>query len=427
MSHDMMAPSIVPVSGKTVVILCLLYVLALTPITPVYSREKCHSVTSARYRYPYCVDGRWGYLAQDGSIAIPPTFATASDFRDGLATVRTQAGPLALIDVDGIVRARLPAAVLRVGSFSEGRAWFLEDGSDYPRYGFLDRNGRVVVRASYDFVRPFSGGLAAVGMGTGAPEDAPRLFARVAWGYIDRNGRKVIDQQYARATSFAHGVAAAKLLGSHHSVVIDTSGRIVTSLETLIHHRRDICTVSRFSHGRAIVTVLALGQHKSSWVGIVLADGTLIWKSQRFDVVRPFADDVAWAREKRTRKYVLLDDKGDRLTDAAYDYTTDFCNGRALVRLSGEWLIIDKKCRVVGRGSQGRIWNDGEAFVGPLARIHIGGELTHSERERSVWWKGGAWYYVDRNGKIVGKCRDSLDEFLWPGFGQELPPARDKD
>jgi hypothetical protein len=48
-------------------------------------------------------DGRWGFVDRSGTLVIPPRFARARDFRDGLARVRFVDGPTGYVTRDGAV------------------------------------------------------------------------------------------------------------------------------------------------------------------------------------------------------------------------------------------------------------------------------------------------------------------------------------
>ncbi|QZY57530.1 WG repeat-containing protein [Crassaminicella profunda] len=47
------------------------------------------------------------------------------------------------------------------------------------KYGFINKEGKLIIKAEYDKVRSFSEGLAPV-----------KINGR--WGYIDKNGEKIL-------------------------------------------------------------------------------------------------------------------------------------------------------------------------------------------------------------------------------------------
>ena len=69
--------------------------------------------------------------------------------------------------------------------------------NDSNKYGYIDKNGKVVIDFKYDFASEFSEGLARVKKGE-------------KYGYIDKNGNVVIDFIYDDADNFSDGLARVK-------------------------------------------------------------------------------------------------------------------------------------------------------------------------------------------------------------------------
>lgn len=159
-------------------------------------------------------DNSWGYIDHSGRLVIPLKFVWAYDFHEGMARVIVE-GPCSLFE-DGpcsftprIIAKELPGevsvckiqfidksgAILTQGyeaakDFSEGLAPVMEA----EKWGFIDKQGRMVIEPKFDGAEPFSDGMARVKMGD-------------AWGYIDRTGALVIGFQYEHAEDFVDGLA----------------------------------------------------------------------------------------------------------------------------------------------------------------------------------------------------------------------------
>ncbi|MBP5189457.1 MAG: WG repeat-containing protein [Bacteroidales bacterium] len=73
----------------------------------------------------------------------------------------------------------------KVGSFSEGLAPVCKKG----KWGFVDKEGKLIIKANYEKVRPFHYGFAAVKQGE-------------LWGYINKKGKWEKVPQYIEATDF---------------------------------------------------------------------------------------------------------------------------------------------------------------------------------------------------------------------------------
>lgn len=162
-----------------------------------YVRVSSFSEGLAAFR-PEGVQATWGYIAEDGTVAIPPRFD----------------GP--------------------VYPFSEGLARVVDEG----RLGFIDRTGAFVVEPVYESARAFSEGLAAVREEGG-------------WGYIDRTGAMVIEPRFAEAAAFSEGLAAVRLGGLWGYV--DASGEFVVDAAYRTAHpfRNGLALV--YQGGRAVI------------------------------------------------------------------------------------------------------------------------------------------------------------------------------
>ena len=93
-------------------------------------------------------DGRkWGYVGRDGIMLIPPAYDEADDFHEGLTHVRA-ADDVLIIDKTGRIAFHLPAGLEFPWHFSAGIAPIIKDG----KWGFIDRNGSIVVSPQYSAV-----------------------------------------------------------------------------------------------------------------------------------------------------------------------------------------------------------------------------------------------------------------------------------
>jgi hypothetical protein len=107
--------------------------------------------------------GKYGYIDMDGAIRIPIQFDYACTFVDGRAYVAKRDRAM-LIDTAGRISANLDLdpRIFSVGDFSEGLADVLANTNGARRWGFINRNGEFVIPLEYDHVEPFRGGLARV-------------------------------------------------------------------------------------------------------------------------------------------------------------------------------------------------------------------------------------------------------------------------
>jgi hypothetical protein len=144
---------------------------------------------------------KWGFVNKKGRLVIPPRFKAAFYFDEGVGFAEMDSGKV-FIDTSGKVIA-------------EGYSWVLPIA--FGRIpvcrnrmcGYLDLRGKIAIPFTYQEVRNFSDGLAAV-------------EKEGKWGYVNRDGRLVIPIKFDQAGPFANGLAPA-IIGQT-SGFIDKSG-----------------------------------------------------------------------------------------------------------------------------------------------------------------------------------------------------------
>ena len=189
---------------------------------------------------------RWGYINRQAEVVIPFQYQIAEDFRDGIARVQPDFNRVQFIDTlgkvllegdggdmgrfsEGLLYVNLQGEAnkdsgrargyvdrnfkfvnrlgedssgfwpLRCEEFHEGRA-AVEIGSN--KWGFIDRDGKLVVPAQYSTVQPYSEGVAGVAI-------APGVFSKTI--YIDKSGKVVLEPQVLGAGLFKEGLAVASI------------------------------------------------------------------------------------------------------------------------------------------------------------------------------------------------------------------------
>ncbi|MBC8871714.1 MAG: WG repeat-containing protein [Planctomycetes bacterium] len=358
--------------------------------------------------------GQWGYVDNQGEVVIEPQFALAWDFFENRAAVYT-ANRSGYIQSDGEWAVVLPQDAFSAREFSEGRAWFRQNG----KYGCVDSDGNIIIPAKYDWVEEFSAGLAVVTTGRRADFGTEAPYTE-RWGFVNRSGRVAIPLEYVDAGSFGNGLARVRRPGQRHWEYIDCRGTVVFSLGQLVLEPGEhVGAAWDFANGRLRVSIDGSGPG----VPYNLALDTMgrpIRGGFKYRLVGSFSEGLA--RVKVGDKFGYVDTSGRLVIAPRFDEASSFQENLAAVRIGDAWGYIDRRGTVVAKGGSGKEakWNDAEGFHGGLARVHIGGEFQHT-MDGPVWWEGGAWYYIDRCGTIVALCRRDSTRFQRPGFGKELP------
>jgi hypothetical protein len=197
------------------------------------------------------VGGRWGYIDKSGALVIPYQFQYAKNFSEGLARVMVKER-WGYIDKSG--HLVIPAVYDLATDFSGGRAEVRTPGDYGFVYAWIDQKGqrdnsyssRPPWASKYDWVRPFSEGLAAVGyrghggfvdesgklvldlgpvLGDSFHEGLASALKGKHWGYINRQGKFIIKPQFKMAQGFSEGRAAVRM-GNKWGYV-DKAGQLV--------------------------------------------------------------------------------------------------------------------------------------------------------------------------------------------------------
>lgn len=134
----------------------------------------------------------FGFVNDDGEWVIEPQYHFAYEFfPTGIAAVVDDSGWV-YIDTSG-------EKILRPFIFDNGPDYFVEGFARYvcnDKIGFFDSTGTIVIKAEYDFARPFSSGVAAVCIGGESVSDGEHsIWEGGVWKFIDTEGNIVKEPQ----------------------------------------------------------------------------------------------------------------------------------------------------------------------------------------------------------------------------------------
>jgi hypothetical protein len=180
-----------------------------------------------------------GYIDRTGRVVVDFRFRVARPFQSGRAIV-SRPGGWDVIDAEGRVTA-LPN-VTSVGSFHEGRAVVVVTSQGRNKAGAIDPSGRTAIEPQYARMEPFSEGLAAA-------------LLDGKWGFIDKDGAVVIPFELGWAASFSEGRARVLVPKTPPvSGFIDKSGNLVIPFD-----RAHTGNANDFKDGLATVSIAGKG------------------------------------------------------------------------------------------------------------------------------------------------------------------------
>ena len=312
---------------------------------------------------PVQIDGKWGFIDEQGRLVIEPRFDQADSFSDGLAGVAV--GNLwGYIDKHG--RYIVQPKYSYVPPFREGLA-ALPAGD---KFGYIDVSGKFVIPAQFDMACCFSEKVARVTL-NGKP------------AYIDHTGKIVLRPAVFNPKSFSDGLAAFLEEDKKTFGFIDHQGRVVIPAK---HRRTGHATTPYFQCGRARIYL--------GWCSEYIDKSGKVVIPPLYVEASDFSEGLAAVREERrgrsdSPKIGFIDTDGKYAIQPRFDAAGIFCDGLAGVSINGREGYIDHSGRFVidlpgGRG--------GNNFCGGFAWV---------EGPRPDWFG-----YIDKRGKYIWGPRE---------------------
>ncbi|MCB9357734.1 MAG: WG repeat-containing protein [Calditrichaeota bacterium] len=302
--------------------------------------------------YPVFENGKWGFVDENGDMAVEPQYEWADAMTEGMARVK-QNDKWGYVNLAGqlVVEPKYE----RARRYTEGHGAVRENG----KYGYLDRSGNVVVEFQYSkLAQEFSEGLAAV-------PNAEKKF-----GFINERGETVIPHQFDNAHVFQEGLAAAEI--NEKWGFIDKTGKWVIEPQYV--------WTDKFVNGHSLIRV---GTQPDVDYGLITRDGKLLFTLKTLHAKTP-SDGLVLVQ--KDQKWGFVDYSGVFVLPATYDAAFSFSEGLAAVRIGNGWGYVDRS----GKLALNLEYNLAEEFHDGIAR---------------VTWPGGTWGYVDLTGGTIWRSK----------------------
>lgn len=344
---------------------------------------------------------RWGYINEEGQFNIPPQFNQAGDFqKNGLAIVSIEDG-WGAIDQTGkfIVEPQYSF----FGEYSEGRAVV----NDQEGFKVIDEKGNILFKCD-NFIGGFQDGKSQF---TKVDQNGQWLY-----GYINREGDIMIPAEYSSATDFNNGKAVVQRKDEKYQM-IDEQGNVIQTFnyayvggvsEGLLPFKENqdgkfgfideagnvvipaqFSSVSPFQDGRAVVNT---SENFSNQYGLINKTGEFI--------IAPIYNDIQLIEEQRAAvgtaidknqpfigsKYAISDLDGNFLTGFNYYHVSNYDKGYASVYDNTRTFFIDKK------GQTAKNLPVVEGF----GSLTIKDDIIQGNVDRRT-------FYLDRAGKVIWK------------------------
>lgn len=275
---------------------------------------------------------RFGYVNEQGQLAIGLRYSGAWDFKEGLAVVNVNGdskqyrpfldsfssgmqGTYGYIDKKGDYY--ITPIFSKAECFSEGFAWVWRDGNTG---GYIDKSRNVVILKNIGGDK-FKNGVATF-MSLGDSE----LFGKI--GLIDETMNIVVSPRYSYISNFVEGLAVVKK--DKKCGYINKKGKEITKIEfvTCEDFIDGVATVIDNTHGAATEIFL---DYRGRKVNIRSIKGASKIKVPT-DAVFSFGRTRVKTRENR---YIFVDTKGTKVIDATYYSAGNFKDNTSKVCFDG--------------------------------------------------------------------------------------------
>ena len=269
------------------------------------------------------------------------------------------------------------------------------------RRKYINKNGDVVIEGNFSSTGNFSEGKAAV-----------RFDGR--WGYINKSGSFIINPKYRSAHSFSDGRAFVRSIDFRDYFYINGEGiklenpnlpddfdfidenefrdglALVRNDDNFGYINRDGNTVIdfKYSEARPFSEKLAAVKISDKWGYIDRSENVKL--SPQYISAGDFGNGLAPAR-RNSNQFGYIDKNGSFVIDEQFDEALPFREDRAAVFLNGKWTFIDKS----GNQIRSPEFDEVEPFINGLAMVKI---RIPNEMDDDFTEKTG---YIDKNGRFV--------------------------
>ena len=237
------------------------------------------------------------------------------------------------------------------------------------QFGYINQNGKMIIKPNYNRAEDFSEGLAAV-------------YDSGGYGFIDAKGKVVIPFQFSRVLGPFQGGIAPIITQDGKKAYVNRKGNIFAQGISNISHHPD-------SDG-------LLKYEKEKKLGFIDTNGNVVIKPQ-FDDVSEFSEGLAAVKLKN--KWGFINKSGELVIECKYEEVNDFKEGLAPIKLSDQWGFIDKTGKTVIKAQ----YHHASCFSDGLACV--------TEKSKTNG-------YIDKKGNLVIDCKYGLGMPFKEGLAQ---------
>jgi len=284
-----------------------------------------------------CRKGKYGFIKRNGTVITAPTYDSITPKGEGLYMTEAHL-EYGLVDSEG--REVIPPKYIWIGVFEDGIAQIQQPTKDYnSAFGLINKEGDEVLPPIYSSMGYYYDGLARV---------SKVINGRILYGYINRNGEVVVPLKYTKlAIRFTEGLSQFLTIDNKIGF-IDTSGKEVILLPNKYVWAEDF----KNGYARVEVSIPFAGYQYSGMTrwGFIDKKGNEV-VPPKYLKAEDCSDGLAkvglysdYANNYTGLVWGFVNMKGEEITPFEYYDATSFSEGLAAVRLPQKgWGYINTK------------------------------------------------------------------------------------
>ncbi|MCS7077471.1 MAG: WG repeat-containing protein [Bacteroidia bacterium] len=390
---------------------------------------------------PAKIQDKWGIIDLKGRWLLQPNFENIEPFSEGVSVAQKQG--FLLIQRQDMSIWRLPTYIEKVLPCKNGYIPYKSQG----KWGFLNKQGQIIISAQYDTVLYFTEGLACVKQNQ-------------QWGCINASHQVVIPFREVKQMSSFYKNTQYILLDTREEnlpafAAIDTLGNILSPFDyTDVSFQNNQILVKKEGYwykwkDQTVPIAYSVPQKRDTIytvsTEITRTENGLKWtiknntqdlifdtytqakewlelssKRQKSNITSKYNTNAITYSEgigiiKVKDKLGCIDSVGNLIVEPKYDEINPFRNGFATVRIGNKWGMINKNGKEVilctyeqlGVHSERRVEfkkNEKSGFLDLEGRVVIKPEyerVTPFSEGKAAVFKQGLWGYIDTLGNVV--------------------------
>ncbi|NFD30666.1 DUF3298 domain-containing protein [Clostridium botulinum] len=384
----------------------------------ILSHKKCKNINLYPAPMNTIKGVRWGYINEKGEFLIKPLYNLALEF---------QCNGLAVVEIDnlyGIIDENQNYIVKHkygfISDFSEERAIVI----DNERFNIINEKGEELIpkAENYSYIGNFKEGRAQYGV-----IDSNKGYL---YGYLDREGRVIIPARYEYGNDFYEGKAVVRIKENEYAL-INIKGEILNKYEyaSVGNLREDLLSFKKdmgekygfldedgnvvikpqftyaqdFSEGRSVVNVS--GNIMNNY-GVIDKEGNYIITPKYNDIILLGENRVAVgvAIDKTSpfigSKYAIADTEGNILTNFIYYEVSNYKNGIASAYDDKNTFFIDKEGNKIENlpivEGSGTLTIENE-----LIKAYVDYKISYFDKEGNLIWEENSVISLNNQYKVI--------------------------